>query len=95
MHAARLATYLEAGVESIEAMLYKQLLAAVGKEVTPVDFANYMVSSCWMRAVMDVMADMVWFATRSNTITASCSPTATSPRRSATPCAVPITVRVL
>lgn len=24
-------------------MLYKQLLAAIGKEVTPVDFANYMV----------------------------------------------------
>jgi hypothetical protein len=24
-------------------MLYKQLLAAIGKEVTPTDFANYMV----------------------------------------------------
>jgi hypothetical protein len=30
------------GVDHIEAMLRKQLIAAIGKEVTPVDFNNYM-----------------------------------------------------
>ncbi len=31
------------GVNYIEEMLRKQIIAAIGKEVTPVDFANYMV----------------------------------------------------
>jgi hypothetical protein len=31
-----------AGVDYIEDMLYKQLVAAIGKEVTPVDFSNYL-----------------------------------------------------
>jgi hypothetical protein len=42
-HCSTLAVYFEAGVNCIESMLRAQLLAAIGKEVTPVDFANYMV----------------------------------------------------
>ena len=35
--------YVMAGVEYIEDMIRKQLVASIGKEVTTVDFANYMV----------------------------------------------------
>jgi hypothetical protein len=42
-HCCTLAVYFEAGVNCIESMLRAQLLEAVGKEVTPVDFSNYMV----------------------------------------------------
>jgi hypothetical protein len=31
------------GVDFIEGMLYKQLVDAIGKVVTPVDFSNYLV----------------------------------------------------
>ncbi len=41
-HWSTLAVYFEAGVNCIESMLRAQLLAAIGKEVTPVEFANYM-----------------------------------------------------
>jgi hypothetical protein len=34
--------YYVAGVEYIEDMLHKQLVAAIGKEVTPADFSNYL-----------------------------------------------------
>ncbi len=74
-------------MESIEAMLYKQLLAAVGKEVTPVDFANYMV-----RALLRVCVCVCVLTHRSCITTGSCSRTRTSPRRSATLCGAPITV---
>jgi hypothetical protein len=42
-HSSTLAVYFEAGVNCIENMLRTQLLAAIGKEVTPVEFGNYMV----------------------------------------------------
>jgi hypothetical protein len=38
----RLSHYLAAGVDYIEELLRKQLVAAIGKEVTAVDFAKYM-----------------------------------------------------
>jgi len=43
LHAQRINTHFNDGVEYVEDMLFKQLTAAIGKEVTPVDFANYMV----------------------------------------------------
>ncbi len=43
LHAKQIAQYHLDGVEYIEDMLRKQIIAAIGKEVTPVDFANYMV----------------------------------------------------
>lgn len=43
LHAQKITTHFIDGVEYVEDMLYKQLLAAIGKEVTPTDFANYMV----------------------------------------------------
>lgn len=92
MHAARLATFLEAGMESIEAMLYKQLLAAVGKDVTPVDFANYMVSDDARMRVADWWRLMGVCLRGSCTTTSSCLPSATSPRRFATRCGGPTTV---
>jgi len=42
-HGKRVAQYFFDSVEYIEAMLMKQLVAALGKILTPVDFANYMV----------------------------------------------------
>lgn len=44
LHTQQIAQYYSDGVDYIEDMLRKQLIAAIGKEVTPVDFANYMVS---------------------------------------------------
>ncbi len=41
-HSHRLSHYLAAGVDYIEELLRKQLAAAIGKEVTAVDFAMYM-----------------------------------------------------
>jgi hypothetical protein len=41
-HMTKLSTAHADGVEYIEDMLWKQLVAAIGKEVTPVDFTNYM-----------------------------------------------------
>uniref|UniRef100_A0A6B2KXG2 Uncharacterized protein n=1 Tax=Arcella intermedia TaxID=1963864 RepID=A0A6B2KXG2_9EUKA len=41
-HAQHISTHLIDAIEYIESMLYKQLIAAIGKEVTPVDFTNYM-----------------------------------------------------
>ncbi len=43
LHAKQIAQYHLDGVEYIEDMLRKQIIAAIGKEVQPVDFANYMV----------------------------------------------------
>eukprot|EP01122_Echinamoeba_exundans_P012393 TRINITY_DN5163_c0_g1_i1.p1 TRINITY_DN5163_c0_g1~~TRINITY_DN5163_c0_g1_i1.p1 ORF type:complete len:964 (-),score=215.79 TRINITY_DN5163_c0_g1_i1:8-2899(-) len=42
MHGSVLSTHFQDCVEYIENMLYKQLVAAIGKIVTPADFANYM-----------------------------------------------------
>jgi hypothetical protein len=42
LHGSILATHFQDGVEYIENMLYKQLVAAIGKVVTPADFASYM-----------------------------------------------------
>lgn len=42
LHAKSISQYYSDGVDYIEDMLRKQLIAAIGKEVTPVDFANYM-----------------------------------------------------
>lgn len=41
-HAEDLNTCYSDGVDYIENMLYKQLIAAIGKEVTPIDFTAYM-----------------------------------------------------
>jgi len=41
-HASSLAQAWADGIESIEGMLRRQLVAAIGREVTPLDFANYM-----------------------------------------------------
>lgn len=43
LHSVKVSSYYVDGVNYIEDMLRKQLIAAIGKEVTPVDFANYMV----------------------------------------------------
>jgi hypothetical protein len=43
LHAKDIAQHHLDGVEYIEDMLRKQIIAAIGKEVTPVDFQNYMV----------------------------------------------------
>jgi hypothetical protein len=43
LHAKQIGQYHLDGVEYIEDMLRKQIIAAIGKEVQPVDFANYMV----------------------------------------------------
>lgn len=43
LHGKEISQFHLDGVEYIESMLRKQLIAAIGKEVTPVDFANYMV----------------------------------------------------
>lgn len=43
LHAKDITGHYFDGVNYIEAMLRKQIIAAIGKEVTPVDFANYMV----------------------------------------------------
>ncbi len=45
LHTQQIAQYYSDGVDYIEDMLRKQLIAAIGKEVTPVDFANYMVTN--------------------------------------------------
>lgn len=42
MHANNISEAYSEGVGYIENMLYKQFVAAIGKEVTPVDFANYL-----------------------------------------------------
>ncbi len=42
MHAARVCQHHADGVTFIEEMLRKQLIAAIGKELTPVDFTRYM-----------------------------------------------------
>jgi hypothetical protein len=42
MHAADLCQQFFNGVEYVEAMLRKQLIAAIGKEITAVDFSHYM-----------------------------------------------------
>jgi hypothetical protein len=42
IHVARICLQYAAGVDSIEAMLRAQLIAAVGKELTPSHFAEYM-----------------------------------------------------
>jgi hypothetical protein len=39
----RVAIQLSEGLDAIEEMLRQQLIAAIGKEVGPVDFTNYMV----------------------------------------------------
>lgn len=41
-HSERITDYFESGIDYLEFMLRKQLIAAIGKEVGPVDFANYM-----------------------------------------------------
>ena len=43
LHGKQVAQYYADGVDYIEDMLRKQLISAIGKVVTPVDFANYMV----------------------------------------------------
>lgn len=43
VHLQTLSTFLSAGVQLIEDLLRKQIVAAIGKSVTAVDFANYMV----------------------------------------------------
>lgn len=42
LHARQICQHYADGVDYIEAMLYKQLEAAIGKVLTPVDFTNYM-----------------------------------------------------
>ena len=42
VHAARVCQQFSEGVTFIEEMLRKQLIAAIGKELTPVDFTRYM-----------------------------------------------------
>lgn len=42
LHSQQISQFYSDGVDYIEDMLRKQLIAAIGKEVTPVDFANYM-----------------------------------------------------
>jgi hypothetical protein len=42
LHVQRLGQSFADGVDYIELMLRRQLIAAVGKELTPLDFANYM-----------------------------------------------------
>lgn len=42
-HLRNLTAYFEAGVDCIESMLRKQLIGSIGKEVSAVDFGNYMV----------------------------------------------------
>jgi hypothetical protein len=42
VHALSVAQAFSDALDSIESMLRRQLLAAVGKELTPLDFANYM-----------------------------------------------------
>jgi hypothetical protein len=41
-HLMDLVDYMESGIDYIEAMLYKQLLSAIGRELTVADFSNYM-----------------------------------------------------
>jgi hypothetical protein len=41
-HLKKTSEYYSEGVDFIEDMLLKQLVAAIGKEVTPVDFTNYL-----------------------------------------------------
>ena len=41
-HSRQIAQHHSDGVDYIEDMLHKQLVAAIGKELTPVDFTNYM-----------------------------------------------------
>lgn len=41
-HAKQVSQYFSDGIEYIEHTLRKQLIAAIGKEVGPIDFANYM-----------------------------------------------------
>eukprot|EP01124_Arcella_intermedia_P011300 TRINITY_DN17714_c0_g1_i1.p1 TRINITY_DN17714_c0_g1~~TRINITY_DN17714_c0_g1_i1.p1 ORF type:complete len:974 (-),score=159.96 TRINITY_DN17714_c0_g1_i1:41-2635(-) len=41
-HGNHLVTTYNDGIEYIEDMLYKQLISAIGKTLTPVDFTNYM-----------------------------------------------------
>eukprot|EP00971_Amphidinium_carterae_P256259 5087893-Amphidinium_carterae.1 len=43
MQASRVASQWFCAVEYVEAMLRKQVVAAIGKEVSPADFAEYMV----------------------------------------------------
>lgn len=42
MHATTICQYFSDGVDYIEDMLFKQLVSAIGKEVTSVEFSNYM-----------------------------------------------------
>jgi len=42
LHTAQISQHYVDGVNYVEQMLYRQLLAAVGKELTPLDFADYM-----------------------------------------------------
>lgn len=42
LHSKQVAEAYSEGVDYIENLLYKQLVAAIGKTVTPTDFANYM-----------------------------------------------------
>jgi hypothetical protein len=42
LHTCNISTCYSDGINYIESMLRKQLIAAIGKEVTPVDFANFM-----------------------------------------------------
>ena len=43
LHGQRVTYFYTAGMGYIEEMLRKQVVAAIGKEVSPVDFGNYMV----------------------------------------------------
>jgi len=43
IHARKISQHYSDGVNHVEQMLYRQLNAAIGKEVTPVDFYNYMI----------------------------------------------------
>src|SRR5688572_19263670 len=43
IHCRKIGQHLMDGINYVEHMLRTQLIAAIGKEVTPVDFCNYMV----------------------------------------------------
>jgi hypothetical protein len=43
LHARKIGQHYSDGVNYVEHMLRTQLISAIGKEVSPVDFSNYMV----------------------------------------------------